>query len=206
VVTSGFRRIAPGSWVLPWFQPQSRYSVARDGCLYRTLQDGIDIDVLSSSGTPVRRIRFEARHRAVTHDAVDSIMAWAERSARENLPPAMLAEQPPLGPHPHARYRPVVGQMLAGDAGLLLVQRTDLSPVDTETHGSAWDLIRSDGSMLGRMQMPGRFEPRVVQRDRITGIARDAMDVPSIVQYGWDSDRLVADPDATLPSACEVMR
>jgi hypothetical protein len=151
-----------------------------------TRQDAYDIDILSSEGIPARRIRLDAARIPVTREAIDTFVDVSERMRVEVLGPTALADRADRPVHPHTRFRRVAGTILAGEDGLLLVQRPDLSAVDMKTYGSTWDLIRIDGTVLGRIHLPGKCSPRLLQRGRLTGLAADSLQVPSIVKYGWD--------------------
>ena len=187
VVTDHIHRVDNGMDAPALFGGRSSFVVAPAGSIYVSRQDGVHIDVLSPDGETTGRLRLDVPRREVTPRDVDSALSRMERSFGPAGVGVITAKRKrALRKLPHVRYRPAVGRMVAGEEGLLLVQRLDLSPVyPMDDDPVVWDLIRADASVEGRMTLPARFRPRVTGEQRVTGIHTDSADVPTIVQYTW---------------------
>ena len=86
---------------------------------------------------------------------------------------------------PHAP--PAVGMLCAPD-GRLWLQRfaTDDDP---RGFGRDWMVLR-DGRVVARWRMPARFQPVVVERDRVLGVLRDEMDVERVAEVALPAGRM----------------
>ncbi|HSK17857.1 MAG TPA: 6-bladed beta-propeller [Longimicrobiales bacterium] len=187
VITDHIHRVDTGMDAPALFAGRSSFVVAPGGSIYVSRQDGVHIDVLSRDGEPMGRLRLDVPRREVTSRDVDSALNRIEQSFGAAGVEALTAKRKrALRRLPYVRYRPAVGRMVAGEEDLLLVQRLDLSPVyPMDTDEVVWDLVRADASIEGRITLPGRFRPWVVEQRRLTGIYSDSADVPTIVQYAW---------------------
>lgn len=182
-----------------WYMPEPTWAAADDTLLIRTMTDGRGFDVLSIDGETLRRVVLDApRHepeREHIAAGIASVIAFGREQDR-NSPDARIprsewrALEAGLRGLPVARYRPVVGRILAFPPDAVLAERPDLgeSPLPqvgpAERAGSTvWDIITTQGDLSGRIIFPAGFTPRAAAGDVIAGVSRNADDVQVVVTY-----------------------
>jgi hypothetical protein len=121
---------------------------------------------------------------AVVHD---TIVVWDSGAANMKLCALNLPDESvrasmldAVQKTPTARHRPILGRLLAGDGGILLVERRDL---ETEDGGvsSNWDVLNVTGELMGRLRLPRTFTPQYFRSWRIYGFGSES--VPQLVRY-----------------------
>lgn len=148
--------------------PTGEYTLVIGG---NSTQDGAPVDTLrvAHDGVPVSGAELRRRYAERTRETC--------RTAR--CPPDWESGLNAALDRPLPEVRPVVGELVAASRGqLLLVQRVDLDPDppdDEET--TLFDVVRTDGSHLGRVRFPDRFEPFFFDGRYVAGVTRDDLDV-----------------------------
>jgi hypothetical protein len=186
VVKAHRYKIVSGMEMLPLFMPPARHVALSDGRILLTRQDGEHVDILSSEGALESRLRMPAPRRNVSDADVDALIAAVtSEMADMGHDFDVRGLERALESHPRAEFVPVVGRIRGSDEGMFLIERLDLSPgqVPGSAHPSTWDLLSPDGTILGRLELPARFTPHVVNDGRIIGVQRDDADVPSVILY-----------------------
>jgi hypothetical protein len=88
---------------------------------------------------------------------------------------------------PKAHYWPVVGTLMADRDGRLLVQRLDLQRNDRR---GVWDVLEGK-AVVGLLETPKGFTPKVFRRCTLIGVVEDDMDVQSVVRYRMEPCTIV---------------
>lgn len=122
-------------------------------------------------------VRWEGSDRTVRGSDVDAIIELWSVSAREEA--RELIRQ--YGrTHPRADRFPAYEELLTDGEGRLWVR--DFVREHADDGVRRWTIFSPDGTrMIGRLRHEAAFRPLRVERDRILGVERDAMDVEKIV-------------------------
>jgi len=148
--------------------PTGEYTLVIGG---NSTQDGAPIDTMrvAHDGVPVSGAALRRRYAERTH----------ETCATAPCPPDWESGLNAALGRPLPEVRPVVGELIAASRRqLLLVQRVDLDPdpLDDED-ATLFDVVRTDGSHLGRVRFPDRFEPFFFDGRYVAGVTKDELDV-----------------------------
>jgi DNA-binding beta-propeller fold protein YncE len=183
VISAELYTIARGITSPAKFARRPSYIATRDAHVLVTTSDGRHIDVLSLTGEPPVRIRFETPHTPVTPADVKALISASEQSP-PGPPFSTRAYVAGIRRLPRAEYHAVVGRLVAGDDGELLVERPDLGTrVPYPPSPTTWDLLKGNDDLVGRIVLPARFTPIVLKDNAVTGVSTDSLDVPSVVRY-----------------------
>jgi sugar lactone lactonase YvrE len=148
---SQFWALDPEGYV--WIANTARYRIERHRF------DGGVARVVERPHTPPPVTRAERQSR------LDGLSDFVRQGGR--IDPARI-------PDTH----PALHGFLFDDAGHLWV-----SPVTSAEEGRVLDVFRLDGSHLGRAALPtpARSSPRAIRGDRMLVVARDSLDVPTVI-------------------------
>jgi hypothetical protein len=190
----------------PWLMPDPQPAVSSDGTFYVPTLSGSSIDVLNTFGSLARRITFAPERRAIPDEDIRGFLqtadsVWEEMQRKLEGQPAppdhrrssrqtrrdLAANLAVLQGLPRAELYPVVGRVIASQAGELLVERADLSEGSSywykQNGTTVWDVLRADGSIAGRAAFPQGVLPKAMSGRMIVAVATDQNDVPSIIAY-----------------------
>ena len=90
---------------------------------------------------------------------------------------------------PHADTIPAFSELIIDRTGRLWVR--EANPADAVSVGqtttypvgpSHWSVFDPRGRWLGDVTMPARFWPKEIGEDYVLGVARDELDVPTVVE------------------------
>jgi len=148
--------------------PTGEYTLVIGG---NSTQDGAPLDTMrvAHDGVPVSGAALRRRYAERTR----------ETCATAPCPPDWESGLNAALGRPLPEVRPVVGEIVAASRGqLLLVQRLDLDPdpLDDED-ATLFDVVHTNGSHLGRVRFPDRFEPFFFDGRYVAGATKDELDV-----------------------------
>ena len=174
----------------PWFAaPLSPAS--SDEVFYLGLGTEYSIRGYTRDGRLTRLIRRRWTPAPVRHADIEAfVVEWGKRWIRETGAEAerQLAD---LRDDPYEKTVPAFSQLLADRSGRLWVRTPNLA--DAPRAGqlnsaplapSTWSIFDPDGVWLGDVTRPADFQPFDVGADYVLGVARDADDVETVVEYG----------------------
>jgi hypothetical protein len=159
------------------------------------LNDEYRFGVYGPDGSLERLVSKPFERTSITERDQTAMMSFFEELVQEMVPPAQVAEALARmrATVRFAEFYPAYNAILTGPEGTYWVQHVQ-SPSDLtdeelkgwnfiEEIGSPdWDVFDSEGRYLGVVQMPDRFGPRVIVRNRIYGVWRDEFDVQYAVR------------------------
>jgi hypothetical protein len=142
------------------------------------------IDQFDHAGTLVARLTGDVAPVPIPRARSDSVrQATLERLKSQPFPSEDMRRRsiearertPPI------RFRPILGRLVAGDSGVLLVERVDLAKTNAGEI-SNWDVLDATaGRLLGRLELPRSFTPRYLRNWRLYGT--DYNVVPQVVRF-----------------------
>jgi hypothetical protein len=150
---------------------------ARDGAVYVGAGDTREITVLGTDGGAPRTLRWLGSAADITPQVIDTYItstvsdAPAERRAAAT---AMLRRAP------FPSTMPAYATFMLADDGTIWVGRY---LARGRGENQTFDVLDASGSTLGSVEMPARFSPSQVTRDRIIGTWRDEDDVVHVRVY-----------------------
>lgn len=182
--------------VQPFLEPTPQHKVGRDGRIYFARGGQYDIEIWSPIDAVERpgmmlerRITADVPAMPRTNELVGMYLE-AQRERFQNVPSGgegdiarkiQMEDRLELeGPD----HRPVIGRLLVSPSGEFLVERLDLdeNPFRTD-NPTAWDLIRDDGVIKGRLTTSDRFRPLALTPRGLLGVLKDELDVQYVVRY-----------------------
>jgi hypothetical protein len=144
--------------------------------------DRFELDAFAADGTLRRRIRIPGVDVSVDAASFDAAVAQRIAAAppqrRERIA-AMLASQP------RPTVKPAHGGVRADHSGNLWVAEW----VPGSEPASRWTVLAPDGHWLGVVAQPPRFDAWDIGADWMLGVARDSLDVESVVLYSLQKSR-----------------
>jgi hypothetical protein len=159
-------------------------AIAPTGHVYYSRGTEYAIDQFDHAGTPVARLTADVDPVPIARARSDSIrQANLERTRTRPYPSEEMRRRSieVLERTPTVRYRQILGRLVAGDSGVLLVERLDLEATDTSAF-SNWDVLQvATGKLLGRLQLPLSFTPYALRNWRLYGT--DYKVVPQVVRF-----------------------
>jgi len=139
-------------------------------------QSRYELCELSPEGRLLRLIRIPGREKAVGAEELEGYI----QSRLQTAPPERHPEiRRSLEGMPIPGRVPPYGALLTDSGGNLWVGEWAMYP---ETARS-WDVFDATGAWLGTVLVPSDFDPRDLGDDWILGVARDALDVETVVLY-----------------------
>ena len=164
-------------------------AVSRDGRLFYSRGGSFEIQVIGSNGTPLAEIISDVPRPRITASEMRAALVARQRmyDSVVKVSAGSFGSFPPLDQSrlPREEFRVLIGQIISGSGDSLLVERPDLSSLERGPQDSTvWALIdASTGGVLGQLNKPAGFVPRVLRNGRIYGLTRDSLGVPSVVWY-----------------------
>jgi len=182
---AGLRQMRIGSsYVSERFGAEPNLAIAPTGHVFYSPGAEYSIDQLDRTGALVERLTANVDPVPIPSALIDSMKKLAlDRAATSPRPSEASRDRliDGIKRTPTAQYRPVIGRLLAGDSGVLLVERRDLDSTDG-TPASNWDLLDvTTGKLLGRLKLPRSFTPRQLRNWRIYGT--EFRIVPQVVRF-----------------------
>lgn len=172
-----------------WLVAEPEVGAVPGGRLAMTTPSGTAVELFDLDGLQVQRLVFQPARREVTDDDVDALLK--RREAIWTAPGFPIPKEETMRDletirgFPRARYYPVVRRVLGVNEREILVERADLSTGSHEwpeaPGPTVWDLVSFDGNVIGRVELPSMFVPRVVHDDVIIGTIRNDDGVPSVL-------------------------
>ena len=175
--------------------PTLPYSVSSRG-IYFTVGDsfhirryGFDGQIEKTYVSPVPRVRVTDVDVQDFISSVNHKMAIRRPSGQpeEAVRRQELEYGRKVHNHPRADYREAIRMMIASDAGDLLVRRSDTNarPYDTTKDDAVmeWTLISEGGGVLGRVQLPSRFNAKIFKGCDLYGTTEDSDGAQLLVRY-----------------------
>jgi len=168
--------------------PEPIWDVADDGSTAQAMTNGYRVEIRDAEGTLQRIITREVEPQPVTPSIEEAVKeAIIEQAVAFGAPREMV--EPGLAQLQFAETVPVILQVILEPNGVLWVQRTadireaaQLPGFDIQQLGSPnWDVFDAEGLYLGRITIPGRFQPLRLIDGVLWGIDLDEFDVQSIV-------------------------
>jgi hypothetical protein len=172
-----------------WMVAEPTFAAAPGSRLLLTTPAGTAVEVFDLAGKQVQRLVFQPERREVTDEDVAAQVDRREAVwsvARFPMPREEVTRVlATIREYPRARYYPVVRSVLGVNERELLVERADLSTGSHEwpeaPGPTVWDLVSFDGDVIGRVELPSLFVPRVVHDDVIIGTIQNDDGVPSVL-------------------------
>ncbi len=143
-------------------------------------QDGWEVEVYAPDGTLVRLVRQEWDPKPVTTE--DAELYIEGMAARAGSAEQALQLRQALGELPLPEHFPPFGDLLGDELGYLWVQ--DFQRLGGEA--SKWTIFNPAGQRVGRLTLPGRFNPIEIGSDYILGLGWDELGVEYIRMYGLE--------------------
>ena len=146
------------------------------------------LEVRDSEGTLIGEITREVGRKPVT----GRIRArYTDRLTEQfaNLPPSA---RDLIGEPIFADSLPLLDGVMRGPNGTIMIARgqglvDDYAPRGSdllaESPAAVYDVLQLDGDFLGVMQFPPRFRPMAALGNHVYGVARDELDVETVVVY-----------------------
>lgn len=168
---------------------------ASDGSTFFTgYGDEYSIRAYSSDGRLNRLIRRSWTAAPVTPADIDQFVEeWGKRWIRTTGAEAE-SERRDLRDDPYAATVPAFSQLIVDGTGRLWVREAHLADVAVAGQWgmypldqSVWNVFDPEGRWLGDVTMPARFHAKDIGADYVLGVARDSLDVQTVVQYGLGS-------------------
>lgn len=156
---------------------------AQDTAVYIGSADTHELTVLGSNGRARRTLRWSGSVAPITPQIIDTYIAATVADAPSER---RAAATDMLRRAPFPTSMPAYATFVVADDGTVWVGR-----YLARGHGErqTFDVLDASGATLGSVEMPARFSPSQVTRDRIIGIWRDEDDVVHVRVY-----RLVREP------------
>lgn len=139
-------------------------------------QETFELQEFSLSGELLRRVRIPGRVRSVTPEDMEAYIRGRLATAPAERHPSIRQS---LEEAPHSETKPAYGAVLADQGGNLWVEEWAIPP----DFGRSWMVFDGDGVWLGEVELPQRFDPRVIGEDWILGVELDELDVEYAVLY-----------------------
>ena len=170
------------------FAPEPRWDVADDGATAIAMDNLYRVEVRDATGTLRRIVQRDVQPVEVT-ESMESALKQAMRDQMEafGAPPAAI--EPALQQMEFAETAPLLVQLVLESDGHLWVQRTtsiseaaEQLDFDFQDLGSPrWDVFDPEGTYLGQVELPDRFQPLRLIDGVFWGFALDEFDVQSVV-------------------------
>lgn len=177
---------------LRYFTPEPLWTLSDSATVIQGVNSAYALSVHDGGGRVRRIVRKDHRRRPLTDRDERAFFAYLDRAWLDaGVPPSQLpANRAQVS---FAEFLPAFAALAVGPGGSLWVQPvqapSDLSDAQIEAYnfiedyGAAdWDVFDAEGRYLGVVAMPPRFQPRLFVEDRIFGVSRDALDVPTVVR------------------------
>jgi len=172
------------------FEAEPVWDVGHDGHLAFGLNSGYRIEKRDASGRTERVVTRPFTPRPVTESDRESILDALRGLMEEQGLPAGVVDQVVSG-QDFAESYPAFASLLVGPDGTLWVQRIRTGDelggpgFDMQDLGSSeWEVFDADGRYLGVVTMPERVQPMLIRDEAIYGLARDDLDVQTVVRLG----------------------
>lgn len=168
------------------------FVAADDSLVYTSFSSSWDIAVWRDT-TLVRRVRIGATPTTVTADHREAYRA-ALRSEGGDDPRIRQAYQQLADQMVFPDHHPLQSRLMLDRSGMLWVERPQTEPPYSEAidyasvpaHVSTWDVISKAGEWLTTVILPARFRVLEIGDDYVAGVAKDDLDVESILVLGLD--------------------
>lgn len=171
------------------FAPEPLWDVLGDDRFVHATNDAYRLEIVRG-GETVRIIRKEHTASRVGPAEKEAAREMMRGLFEENGVPPGVVEQFMESVTVADRY-PAFSTLMAGPRGTILVQRVREiapdtgggdAPLDPRDLGAPeWDVFDPEGRFLGTVSLPERFTPMTWRGDRVFGVQRGALDVPSVV-------------------------
>jgi hypothetical protein len=171
-----------------FFAPEPIWDVADDGSTVRGMNSVYRFEIRNPVGELTTIVMRDVAQQPVSETARRKVLEGVrEMMIQAGAPPQ--AVEPILQQATFAESFPPAAQVLLEADGHLWVQRTgQLAEVveeedfDMQDLGApVWDVFDADGIYLGRLDLPGRFQPLRMIDGVLWGIDRDEFGAPSVV-------------------------
>lgn len=150
---------------------------AKDSSVYIGNGDAHELTVLAASGNVRQTLRWPGAARPVTPQLIDAYIASTVSDAPLEQR-ASVAEALQRAPFPESL--PAFATFVIAQDGTLWISRYVPKGSDERP---TFDVIDTAGALLGAVEMPTRFSPSQVTRERVIGVWRDDDDVRHIRVY-----------------------
>jgi len=170
------------------FAPEPRWDIADNGAIAVAMDNRYRVEVRNADGGLDRIVQRDEEPVEVT-ESMESMLKQAMRDQMEafGAPPAAI--EPALSQMEFAETAPLLVQLVLESDGHLWVQRTtsiaeaaEQVDFDFQDLGSPrWDVFDPEGTYLGEIELPARFQPLRLIDGVFWGFALDEFDVQSIV-------------------------
>lgn len=172
------------------FGAEPVWDVGHDGRLAFGLNSQYRIEERDAAGRLERIVTRPFTARPVTESDREAILDALRGLMEEQGLPAAVVDQVISG-QDFAESYPAFASLLVGPDGTLWVQRIRTgeelggSGFDVQDLGSSeWEVFDADGRYLGVVSIPERVQPMLIREDEIYGLARDDLDVQTVVRLG----------------------
>jgi hypothetical protein len=186
---AGLRKLAVGTsagrvYVATALGAGPALAIAPTGHVFYSRGAEYAIDQFDHAGTLVARLTGDVEPVPIPRARSDSVrQATLERMKSQPFPSEDMRRRSMEARErtPAVRYRPILGRLVAGDSGVLLVERVDLATTNAGEI-SNWDVLDvTAGRLLGRLELPRSFTPRYLRNWRLYGT--DYNVVPQVVRF-----------------------
>jgi hypothetical protein len=175
-----------------YFTPEPLWDVTDSLTVVYGLNDEYRIGFYDRGGSLRRILKMPSEPQPITERDIKAFFSYLDRAWLDaGVPPSRLSQN--HGAVHFAEFLPAFAVFHIGYRGSIWVQPVQapglLPDEEIERYnfiedfgGSDWDVFDSEGRYLGAVAMPPRFTPRTFLGDRIYGVARDELDVQSVVR------------------------
>ncbi len=176
-----------GRSVSQWLGPVPAAAIRENGEIYLARGDRYEVSVLSPTGSLVRIVRALVSPPEYSDAEYGAAMA-REAAYYDSVKMSTYGELLAQGRRilERVRTRPVTGRLFVSPSGRILIERRDLDsdPSPRATRDTTtWDLLHADGRITGRIAVPPNVRLYVLRDTHLYAVARDSLDVQSIVRY-----------------------
>ncbi len=142
----------------------------QDGLLYTGWNNSIDISVISDEGGVIRTVEFEHEAVPITKREIESQISNLSRRNRREL----------LRYDGLPKTRPAYDAMVVDDMGQIWIRRY---PDSQNTDITDWMIFSSDGSLIGKIELPTNLLIKAIQAERVYASINSEESGPYIVVY-----------------------
>lgn len=170
------------------FNPEPTWDLSESGQMVLAVNNRFRVRMLEPGGAPARILTMPREPVPVTEAEERRILAATRRLMQEAGTPPQAVDVT-MEMMTFGESYPVLSQVLQASDGSVWVQRIHTArnvpegvTFDVQDLGSRdWDIFDSEGRYLGVLSLPRRFQPVREIDGVLWGVARDELDVQSVV-------------------------
>jgi hypothetical protein len=174
-------------YVGAYFGSQPSVAVGPHGDIFFTRGLSYDIELIANGTRSLIAGGLDAE-KVSEHEkrkARDSVIAYAQRLEREQ-PDEWRGIVEAARNSPVSDSKPRLGQLLAGQDSLLLVERRDMTGFGQPgKRASTWDILHLGRGVVGQVLLPAGVSPLAVGPSTIVAIGRGDDGEPVVIRYGF---------------------